>query len=110
MIGIVCAVIDCEVKGVNVGTRCPLLRVVECVCSGSSISSVVPSEFVTGSLMVYSIVVLGDGEEQCIRARASVGVCVVVGVSTAFVVGNFMPCELFASILVVGIVCAVVDS
>ena len=46
---------------------------------------------------------------QGVGTRAVVGVDVVVNVSTCLGIGAVVPCKVFAGVLVVCIVCAVVD-
>ena len=59
--------------------------------------------------MVCSVVVLTDVEVEGVRARTIVVIAIVVGVSSTQVVVYIVPSVLLASILVIGVVCAVID-
>ena len=59
--------------------------------------------------MVSGVVVLTDVEVESVCARASIIVCIVVGVSTVLIVDGIMPSVLLTGILVIGVVSAVID-
>ena len=59
--------------------------------------------------MVCSVVVLTDVEVESICTGAAIDVSIVVGVGAALVVVDIMPCVLFASILMEGVMSAVMD-
>ena len=59
--------------------------------------------------MVGCVIVLGDCEVQGVCAGAAIVVCIVVSIRTALCVVDFVPCILFASIMIIGVVGAVVD-
>ncbi len=59
--------------------------------------------------MVCSVVVLTDVEVESICTGAAINVSIVVGVSSALVVISIMPSILFASILVIRVVGAVIN-
>ena len=52
---------------------------------------------------------MGDCEEQGVCAGASIVICIVIGVCATLSIVDFVPCILFASIMMIGVVGAVVD-
>ena len=58
VIGVVCAVIDCEVECVNVSASGPLLCMVKCICSCCCIGCAIPSVFIAGSHIIGGVVML----------------------------------------------------
>ena len=82
---------------------------VESICARCCECSAVPRILIASSYIVCGVVVLTDVEVQGVCAVASIIVCIVVGVSTALVVDDIMPCILFAGILVIGVVSAAID-
>ena len=109
VIGVVCAVIDCEVECVDICAGGALLTMVKCICSGCSIGCAVPCVLVTSCHIVSSIVMLINVEVEGVGAGASIIVCIVVGICTALSVVDIVPCILFASILMIGVVGAVIN-
>ena len=88
---IVGAVVDCEVKSVNIGAGKTCLCVVVNVGASFRIRVSVPSVLLTGRDFKRCIVMLGNSEVYGICAGASVGVRVVVGVRASSGVSLFMP-------------------
>ena len=85
------AVVDVEVKGVNIGAGRTCLCVVVSVGASFSIRVTVPSVLFTCGDFKRSIVVLGNCEVQSVGAGASVSVCVAVGVCARTGVSLFVP-------------------
>ena len=69
----------------------------------------VPCVFIAGCHMVCGVIVLGNSEVQRVSAGAAFVVCIVVGVCATLSVVDIVPCILFASILMIGVVSAVID-
>jgi len=109
VIGVVCAVIDCEVECVDICAGGALLTMVKCICSGCSIGCAVPCVLVTSCHIVSSVVMLIDVEVESICTRAAIDVSIVVGVGAALIVDDIMPRVLLTGILVIGVVGAVID-
>ena len=109
VIGVVCAVIDCEVECVDICAGGALQTMVKCICSGCSIGCAVPCVLVTSCHIVSSVVMLIDVEVESICTRAAIDVSIVVGVGAALIVDDIMPSVLFTGILVIGVVGAVID-
>ena len=82
---------------------------VECVCPRYCIYCSIPSIFIACRHIVCGVIVLGDCEVQGVSAEASIVVCIVVSICTALRVVDIVPCILFASIMMIGVVGAVVD-
>ena len=61
------------------------------------------------SYVINSVVVLTDVEVEGVSAGASIIVCIIVSVCATLRIVDFMPCVLFASILVIGVEGAVID-
>ena len=59
--------------------------------------------------MVCSVVVLTDVEVESICTGAAIDVSIIISVGTTLVVAYIMPDVLLASILVKGVMCAVMD-
>ena len=59
--------------------------------------------------MVSGVVVQTDVEVEGVRARTPFVVCIIISVGTTLVVAYIMPDVLLASILVKGVMCAVMD-
>ena len=89
--GVMGAVVDCEVKGVNIGAGRTCLCVVVDVYSSFSIRVSVPSVLLTGRDFKRCIIVLGNSEVQSVGAGAIVGVRVAIGINTRSGVSLFMP-------------------
>ena len=109
VIGVVCAVIDCEVECVDICAGGALLTMVKCICSGCSIGCAVPCVLVTSCHIVSSVVMLIDVEVESICTGAAIDVSIVVGVGAALIVVDIMPSVLLTGILVIGIVRSVVN-
>ena len=69
----------------------------------------IPSILIASSHIVCGVVMQGDCEMEGIRARTAFNVYIVVCVSAALVEAYVMPGVLLASILIEGVVCAVMD-
>ena len=82
---------------------------VECVCPRYCIYCSIPSIFIACRHIVCGVIVLGNCEVQGVSARAIIVVCIIIGVGTTLVVVYIMPNVLLASILVIGVVRAVID-
>ena len=82
---------------------------VESICTRSCECRTIPSILITGSHIVSGVILLGDCEVQGVSAEASIVVCIVVSICTALRVVDIVPCILFASIMMIGVVGAVVD-
>ena len=82
---------------------------VESICTRSCECRTIPSILITGSHIVSGVIVLGDCEEQGVCAGATFVVCIVVSICTALCVVDIVPCILFASILMIGVVGAVIN-
>ena len=82
---------------------------VESICTRSCECRTIPSILITGSHIVCGVILLGDCEVQGISARAIIVVCIIIGVGTTLVVVYIMPDVLLASILMEGVMCAVMD-
>ena len=82
---------------------------VKCICSCCCIGCAIPSVFIACRHIVSGVIVLGDCEVQGVSARAIIVVCIIIGVGTTLVVVYIMPNVLLASILVIGVVRAVID-
>ncbi len=82
---------------------------VESICTRSCECRTIPSILITGSHIVCSVIVLGDSEVQGVSAWASIIVCIGESICTALSVVDVVPCILFASILMEGVICAVMD-
>ena len=109
VIGVVCAVIDCEVECVDICAGGALLTMVKCICSGCSIGCAVPCVLVTSCHIVSSVVMLIDVEEESICTGAAIDVSIVVSVGAALIVYDIMPSVLLTGILVIGVVRTVVN-
>ena len=109
VIGVVCAVIDCEVECVDICAGGALLTMVKCICSGCSIGCAVPCVLVTSCHIVSSVVMLIDVEVESICTRAAIDVSIVVGVGADLIVDDIMPSVLLTGILVIRVVGAVID-
>ena len=109
VIGVVSAVIDCEVECVDICAGGALLTMVKCICSGCSISCAVPCVLVTSCHIVSSVVMLMDVEVESICTGAAIDVSIVVGVGAALVVVDIMPSVLFAGILLKRVVSTAID-
>ena len=109
MIGVVSAVIDCEVECVDICAGGALLTMVKCICSGCSIGCAVPCVLVTSCHIVSSIVMLINVEVEGVSAGAAIIICIVVGVCATLSIVDFVPRELFTGILVIGVVRSVVN-
>ena len=101
VIGVVCAVIDCEVECVDICAGGALLTMVKCICSGCSIGCAVPCVLVTSCHIVSSVVMLIDVEEESICTGAAIDVSIVVSVGAALIVYDIMPSVLLTGILVI---------
>ena len=82
---------------------------VESICTRSCECRAIPSILITGSHIVCGVIVLGDCEVQGVCTLASIIVCIGVSICTALSVVDIVPCILFASILMEGVICAVID-
>ena len=82
---------------------------VESIYARSCECRTIPSILITGSHIVCGVIVLGDCEVQGVSARAIIVVCIIIGVGTTLVVAYIMPDVLLASILVKGVMSAVMD-
>ena len=82
---------------------------VESIYARSCECRTIPSILITGSHIVCSVIVLGDCEVQGVSARAIIVVCIIIGVGTTLDVVYIMPCVLLASILMIGVVGAVIN-
>jgi len=82
---------------------------VESICTRSCECRTIPSILITGSHIVCGVIVLGDCEEQGVCAGAIIIVCIVVSIRTALCVVDIVPCILFASILMIVVVGAVIN-
>ena len=91
VIGVVCAVIDCEVECVDICAGGALLTMVKCICSRCSIGCAVPCVLVTSCHIVSSVVMLIDVEEESICTGAAIDVSIVVNVGAALIVYDIMP-------------------
>ena len=109
VIGVVSAVIDCEVECVDICAGGALLTMVKCICSGCSIGCAVPCVLVTSCHIVSGVVMLTDVEVKCICAWAIVVIAIAVCVSSTQVVVYIVPSVLLTGILVIGIVRSVVN-
>ena len=109
VIGVVSAVIDCEVECVDICAGGALLTMVKCICSGCSIGCTVPCVLITSCHIVSSVVMLIDVEVKSICTGAAIDVSIVVSVGAALIVVYIMPCVSLASILVIRVVGAVID-
>ena len=109
VIGVVCAVIDCEVECVDICAGGALLTMVKCICSGCSIGCAVPCVLVTSCHIVSGVVMLTDVEVKCICAWAIEVIAIAVCVSSTQVVVYIVPSVLLTGILVIGVVGAVID-
>ena len=109
VIGVVSAVIYCEVECVDICAGGALLTMVKCICSGCSIGCAVPCVLVTSCHIVSSVVMLIDVEVESICTGAAIDVSIVVGVGAALIVDDIMPSVLLTGILVIGVVGAVID-
>ena len=89
--GVMGAVVDCEVKGVNIGAGRTCLCVVVDVYSSFSIRVSVPDVLLASSCLERCIVMLRDDEEYCVSAGTTVSVRVVVGISSSRGVSLFVP-------------------
>ena len=109
MIGVVSAVIYCEVECVDICAGGALLTMVKCICSRCSIGCAVPCVLVTSCHIVSNVVMLIDVEVESICTGAAIDVSIVVGVGAALIVDDIMPSVLFTGILVIGVVRTVVN-
>ena len=109
VIGVVSAVIDCEVECVDICAGDALLTMVKCICSGCSIGCAVPCVLVTSCHIVSGVVMLTDVEVKCICAWAIEVIAIAVCVSSTQVVVYIVPSVLLTGILVIGVVGAVID-
>ena len=108
--GIVGAVVDGEVKSVNVRAGRTCLCVVVNVGASFRIRVSVPYVLLACSCLKRCIVMLGNCEVQSVSAVASVGVNVAVGIITSSGVRLFVPRELLACSLCFDVMCSVVNS
>ena len=110
VVNIVSAVVDSEVEGVDVCAGRAWLGVVIGVGSACRVVLSIPVVVVASGYVVRCVIVVCYCEMQGVGTGAVVGVDVVVNVSACFGICAVVPCIVFAGILVVDIVCAVVDS
>ena len=109
VVGIVCAVVDCKIEGVNVGAGRAWLGMVVGVDAAFCIILAVPVVGVAGCDVIGCIVMVADGQVQSICAGTVVCVGIVVYIGACLGIGAVVPSIVFAGVLVVCIVCAVVD-
>ena len=89
--GVMGAVVDCEVKGVNIGAGRTCLCVVVNIGASFCVCVSVPYVLFACSCLERCIVMLGNCEVQSVGAGAIVGVRVAIGINTRSGVSLFMP-------------------